>query len=137
VNPDGSTLVIHARPSRAVVEKAVRDTAESIRYELETCARLGREKPFYYCSFRASSPLPHKWSFPESIQLQVRPRNDDYVYIDGAFRPDTAKLLELLSGIQIYKEPLAAVRELLQNAFDAVKEHRRIFYKREEDLRSS
>ncbi|MFY9820772.1 MAG: hypothetical protein WAM82_05285 [Thermoanaerobaculia bacterium] len=122
VNPDGPALVVHARPSSAVVEKAVRDTAEAIRRELETCGRLGREKPFPYCSFRASNPLPHKWTFPESTQLQVRPRNDDYVYIDGAFRPDTTKLLELLSGIQLYKEPLTAVRELLQNAFDAVKE---------------
>ncbi len=122
VNPDGSTLVIHARPRSAIVEKAVRDTAEWIRLELETCARLDREKPFSHSSFRASEPLPHQWIFPDSIQLQVRPPNDDYVYIDGAFRPNTAKLLELLSGIQLYQEPLAAVRELLQNAFDAVKE---------------
>jgi hypothetical protein len=119
---DGATLLVHARPRSAVVEKAVRDTAEWIRLELETCARLDREKPFSHSSFRASEPLPHRWRFPESLALQVRPRNDDYVYIDGAFRPNTAKLLELLSGIQLYKEPLAAVRELLQNAFDAVKE---------------
>lgn len=122
VRPDDSTLVVHARPRSAVVEKAVRDTAEWIRLELETCARLDREKPFSHSSLRASEPLPHKWTFPDSIQLQVRPRNDDYVFIDGAFRPNTAKLLELLSGTQLYKEPLAAVRELLQNAFDAVKE---------------
>ncbi len=122
MNPDGPTLVVHARPDGAVVEKAVRDTTEWIRHELETCGRLSRERPFPNASFRASRPLPHHWTFPESTQLQIRPRNDDYVYIDGAFRPDTAKLLELLSGIQLYKEPLAAVRELLQNAFDAVKE---------------
>ena len=122
INRDGRTLVVHARPRSAVVEKAVYDTAEWIRLELETCARLDREKPFSHSSFRASEPLPHEWSFPESLLLQVRPRNDDYVYIDGAFRPNTAKLLELLSGIQLYQEPLAAVRELLQNAFDAVKE---------------
>lgn len=112
VNPDGSTLVVHARPLSAVGEKAARDTAEWIRFELETCARLAREKPFSHSFFRVSEPLPHRWTFPDSIQLQVRPRNDDYVYIDGAFRPDTAKLLELLSGIQLYKEPLAAVREV-------------------------
>ena len=122
VHPDGSSLVVHARPRSAVVEKAVRDTAEWIQFELETCARLDRKKPFSHSSFRASQPLPHRWDFPASIQRDIRPRNDDYVYIDGAFRPNTAKVLELLSGIQLYKEPLAAVRELLQNAFDAVKE---------------
>jgi hypothetical protein len=119
---DGPTLVVHARPRSALIEKAVRDTAEWTRLELETCARLDREKPFSHSPFRTSEPLPHRWGFPESLLLQVRPRNDDYVYIDGAFRPNTAKLLELLSGIELYKEPLAAVRELLQNAFDAVKE---------------
>jgi len=121
VRPDGSTLMIHARPRSAVVEKAIRDTADWIRIELETCARLARNTQFSYSPLRASEPLPHNWTFPDSIQLQIEP-NDAYVYIDGAFRPDTAKLLELLSGIQLYKEPLAAVRELLQNAFDAVKE---------------
>ncbi len=122
VRPDGSTLMVHARPRSAVVEKAIRDTADWIRIELETCARLGRNTKFSYSPLQASEPLPHKWTFPESLLSDVSPRNDDYVYIDGAFRPDTTKLLELLSGIQLYKEPLAAVRELLQNAFDAVKE---------------
>lgn len=122
IKRDGPALIVHALPSSAVLERAVRDTAELIRVELETCARLSREKPFHHCSFRSLDPLPHRWSFPESLQLQVKPRNDEYVYIDGAFRPDTAKLLELLSGTHLYQEPLVAVRELLQNAFDAVKE---------------
>lgn len=120
--PDGSTMVVYARPSSAVLEKAVRDTAAWIRTELETCARLAREKPFSHYSARLYEPLPHRWNFPEALLTDVRPRNDAYVYIDGAFRPDTTKLLELFSGIQLYREPLTSVRELLQNAFDAVKE---------------
>lgn len=42
--------------------------------------------------------------------------------MDGAFRPDTNKLLELLCGVELYGNHLAAARELLQNAFDAVRE---------------
>jgi hypothetical protein len=122
IHRDGPALVVHARPRSAVVEKAVRDSGDWIRVELETCARLSREVPFSHAPFRASAPLPHRWDFPEALLLQVRPWRDAYVYIDGAFRPNTVKLLELLSGIQLYKDPLAAVRELLQNAFDAVKE---------------
>jgi HSP90 family molecular chaperone len=41
---------------------------------------------------------------------------------NGAFRPDTGKLLDLLGGPELYGSPFAAVRELLQNAFDAVNE---------------
>jgi len=62
----------------------------------------------------------------------VRPYKDAYVYIEGSFRPNTEKLLELLAGTALYEEPLAAVRELLQNAFDAVRE--RIAYERLEGL---
>jgi hypothetical protein len=51
-----------------------------------------------------------------------------YEYINGAFRPDTEKLLQMLSGTALYGNPLQAVRELLQNSFDAVRE--RIGYMR-------
>ncbi|HEX5717025.1 MAG TPA: hypothetical protein VF179_12750 [Thermoanaerobaculia bacterium] len=122
IHRDGAVLVIRARPRDALIENAIRTTADSIRQELELCGHLSREKPFSVCPFLRSAPLPHKWTFPESVLLQVRAWEDSYVYIDGAFRPDTAKLLELLSGIRLYGDTLAAVRELIQNAFDAVRE---------------
>ena len=39
-----------------------------------------------------------------------------FEYIDGAFRPDNRRILGLLAGTQLYETPLAALRELLQNA---------------------
>jgi len=42
--------------------------------------------------------------------------------IDGAFRPNTKRLLDLLGGSSLYRSPYAAIRELLQNALDAVRE---------------
>ena len=50
------------------------------------------------------------------------PRDNAYEFIEGAFRPNTAKLLQILSGTNLYRSELDAIRELLQNAFDAVKE---------------
>jgi hypothetical protein len=119
---DGNSLVLAAYPESAVIENAIRKTADGIREELATCARLNREQPFFHWQLRPNQQLPHRWDFPEMLMVHVQPRNDAYVYIDGAFRPNTEKLLELLSGAQLYGNPLVAVRELLQNAFDAVKE---------------
>lgn len=119
---DGNNLSLAAYPESAVLENAIRKTADGIRQELATCARLNREQPFFYWQLRPTQPLPHRWDFPEVLTERIQPRNDAYVYIDGAFRPNTEKLLELLSGTQLYGNPLVAVRELLQNAFDAVKE---------------
>jgi hypothetical protein len=119
---DGVNLVLAAYPERAVVENAIRATVDGIRNELQTCARLNREQPFSYWPIRSSQPLPHRWDFPESLTLHVAPRDGAYDYIEGAFRPNTEKLLELLSGTQLYEEPRVAVRELIQNAFDAVQE---------------
>jgi hypothetical protein len=122
IRRDGSRLVLTAYPESAVVENAIRKTADGILHEIQTCARLSREMPFTYWALRTSEPLPHIWDFPETLTVHVQPQGDAYVYIEGAFRPNTEKLLELLSGTQLYGNPLAAVRELLQNAFDAVKE---------------
>jgi hypothetical protein len=116
----GTALVITARPYRAAMEKAIRETAAGIEAELQLVARLNREIPFAYCSFRGV--LPHTWDYPEAIDLQVQPFQNAYVYIDGAFRPNTRKLLQLLSGTQLYRDPLVAIRELIQNACDAIKE---------------
>ena len=45
-----------------------------------------------------------------------------FEYIEGAFRPNRNKLLSLLTGTRLYANPYDAIRELLQNAFDAVSE---------------
>ena len=56
------------------------------------------------------------------MHRRITPRAQTYEFIDGSFRPDTEKILQLLSGLNLYDRELAAIRELLQNAFDSVKE---------------
>ena len=108
-----------ARPESALMERAIRDTLSGIRTELELCGRISREKPFHLSAF---GKLPHAWTFPEIIHEDISSKDDRYVYINGAFRPNGQRLLDILSGTALYSTPLAAVRELLQNAFDAVRE---------------
>jgi hypothetical protein len=114
---------MQAHPSCAANHYAIKVMMDDVDEELRLCHRLNVEKPFQ--SFRLST-LPHRWDLADSVDRVWRPHEEDgqqkYEFIDGTFRPDTRKLLELLAGTQLYVSELAAVRELLQNAFDAVLE---------------
>jgi len=82
--------------------------------------------PFNYNRADPKLELPHRWDLEPLVLRTIQPKDENgrpaYDYIDGAFRPDTGKLLALLGRTELYGSPLAAVRELLQNAFDAVNE---------------
>lgn len=114
-------ISIHARPSDAQIEHAIRLMVNAINSELQICRMLAEQTHFEICP-GLDRPLPHRWSLPTTISTNIVPREGTYEYINGAFRPNTEKLLQLLSGTALYGNPLMAVRELLQNAFDAVRE---------------
>jgi hypothetical protein len=118
---EGSALSIHAQPPDAVTHYAVKQTVADVDDELLVARRLADETQFHRMAGR-SADLPHKWNLETSVHTRIVPRNGAYDYIDGTFRPDPAKLLELVGGVELYGSPLAAIRELLQNAFDAVRD---------------
>ncbi len=118
---EDNRLVVSARPSSAPVHRAIEVTLDQIDEELRLCRTLADETHFEKCPGLAKD-LPHRWVLMPSVHRNITPREENYEYIDGAFRPNTQKLLELLSGNELYGFPLVAVRELLQNAFDAVRE---------------
>ena len=111
-------LDIH--PTKALIHRAIITVGDEIDKALAECQRLAFEKKF--------SDI---WFLQPSIRRRIIPKNKAYEYIDGSFRPNTEKILELLSGTTLYGNPLVAVREMLQNAFDAVREE--IAYKRLRD----
>jgi hypothetical protein len=114
-------ILAYARPSNAYLHKAIIDALDGIDLELETAFLISIEHPFSRLTGSQARILPHKWVLPRKLTRNIAPRDGNYEYIDGAFRPDTSKLLELLSGVELYESKWAAVRELLQNAFDAVR----------------
>jgi len=124
---EGSSFTLVARPPNAQIHRAAELMADDIDRELALCRRLADETHFENCPGMAGK-LRHSWPFASSVRRRFEPRGAAYEYINGAFRPDTMKLLSLLSGLQLYGTEMAAVRELLQNAFDAVREE--ISYKR-------
>jgi hypothetical protein len=123
-------LVLSARPTNAIIHKAIEDTCDQIDNELRLCRMLAESMPFDACP-GLEKKQPHKWMLAHAVHRDVKPRDNTYEYIDGAFRPNTQKILEILSGIELYGEALTSIRELLQNAFDAVCEQ--IAYERLEN----
>ena len=116
----GRLVVMHARPQNAYVQNAVEKMIEDVDRELWVCQRLQEERPFHHAA--GLPDQPHRWDLHSTAYSDIRPLNDAYVYIDGAFRPNTEKVLQMLGGLELYGDRIAAVRELVQNAFDTVKE---------------
>jgi len=113
-------IIFHARPRNARVHKALTQLADWIDQELQGIARFGEKLPPIY---RIGKQDIHRdWNLASALVRNIEPAPNTYEYIEGAFRPNTARLLQILSGEQLYDESLASVRELLQNAFDAVRE---------------
>jgi hypothetical protein len=120
-------FVISARPSSARLHKAIDEMVNSIDAEL-TLSRNLADESLLGAVPGSPEPLPYDWALAPVVHRDIMPREGTYEYIDGAFRPDTEKLLSLLSGVSLYEDSIVAVRELVQNAFDAVGE--RIAYQR-------
>ena len=114
-------LTIHARPPDAVIHRAIELTIDDVNSELLLVRQLADETNFQYMPGR-DRPLPHRWQMDTTVRSLVTPKDDSYEYIDGTFRPDPQRLLELVGGVELYGSQFAAVREILQNAFDAVRE---------------
>jgi hypothetical protein len=118
---DGSQLIFAARTTDSNIHRAVLETARSVDDELLCCSALDHEGAFVRGTIPDGARF-YKWPWPARLVLDVRERDASFVYIDGAFRPNTQQVLNLLSGTSLYGSPFAALRELLQNAMDAVKE---------------
>lgn len=114
-------IEIYARPNSAFIHKAVMDTAKLIENELRLCQDIvSRDSLNNNVTKRHG--IEYKWALQSHIStIPVTPLNNQYEYIDGYFRPKIAKVLELLGGEQLYGNTNAAVRELIQNAFDATR----------------
>lgn len=115
-------LFFSALSPSAVVHRAVLMTAQGVNDELAICSTLDQEGAFRQGTIPDDSRERYTWPWPARLTTDIREKDGAFVYIDGAFRPDTKRILDLLSGTELYGEPLVGLRELAQNALDAVKE---------------
>lgn len=115
-------LIFSAQTPNALIHKAVLTTADWVNAELALCATLSQENAFTSGVVASSRRAIYVWPWPSRLVADIRELTGAFVYIDGSFRPDTQKVLALLSGTALYQTPIVAVRELIQNSLDAVRE---------------
>lgn len=122
VDKNEKQLLFTARTPNAIIHNAVLEIANSVNRELSCCSTLYHDG--LYSNGRITTEMKdrYKWPWPPVLNTDIREKDESFVYIDGAFRPDKSKILHLLSGTRLYHTVWASVRELLQNAVDAVKE---------------
>lgn len=111
-------ITVTARPTQAFIHKAILDVADQIERETFLCNSLIQEKPLSHIS--PTHNLKHTWNILPIVYRDIK-ETGNYEFIDGTFKPNTEKLLELFAGTELYGNPLLAIRELIQNAFDANK----------------
>lgn len=111
-------ITVTARPTQAFIHKAILDVADQIEKETFLCNSLIQEKPLSHIS--PTHNLEHTWNILPIVYRDIK-ETGNYEFIDGTFKPNTKKLLELFAGTELYENPLLAIRELIQNAFDAIK----------------
>lgn len=121
IEKTAANILITARTKDAWTHRAVLETADSIDVELNNCAAIERQNGFLQ-GVKLDFATHYKWPWPAKISRDIKPIGNTFEYIEGTFRPNTKKIISLLGGTALYGTPLAAVRELLQNAFDAIRE---------------
>ncbi len=113
---------LSARTSNAAIHHAVLQTAEWVDTELALCSTLNQEGAFSTGNLIGDQRFAYKWPWSARLHTDVKEADDSFVYIQGAFRPDSLRVLDLLSGTALYSQPIIALRELMQNSLDAVRE---------------
>jgi hypothetical protein len=109
--PDHQTL-LYVCPScpSPEVEKAIHQTIGWINSELDHV----RQAQFQTSSGRLALNLPLR------ARVEIKQRKEGYIYQETEFRLARDAVLELLMGEALYGDPALALRELVQNALDAL-----------------
>jgi hypothetical protein len=126
VDPDGKQqpdLLYSAECQHPVHEKAIREFKTWIDAEL-SAVRI--ELDAQHRQLPAAAQDRYEMHLPSQTRLDIRPTRDPltdqpkYVYHDLQFRLDQDEIQQLLMGESLYGDPGLCIRELLQNALDAL-----------------
>lgn len=109
-HPEGNAIRFVAAPTHPYVEQAIRNFLDLIDLELAAAVKVSR-----YCT--------NKWQnfpFPEQVD---RTNIVSVNYLTGKYRFSLSedKILDLLTGDDLYGNDFVFIRELLQNSIDTVR----------------
>lgn len=108
-SPSTAKLPYKARCTSPGIEHTIRDFLDWIDSELNVCARLQQK---CYQNWQRSFP------FPQSVERKEI-ESDGYLSGDFLMTMNQTRVMELLTGEQLYNKNDVFIRELLQNSIDA------------------
>lgn len=118
-----SKVLFEAECSSPEVERALKQFIEWIERErIETMQELGK--------FNDEISKNYHLELHEPIVKDRIKSNGSYIYNDLRFSIDYQRVMELLMGQKLYRNPILALRELLQNSIDAIKVREKIYSKK-------
>jgi hypothetical protein len=106
--------VYAANPENPGVEHDIRTSVAEVQAELQRCRAVRDQCPRW-----RDLPLPGEINTSQIESLGYR-------YGEFRFELDRSAVLEMFTGEQLYEDPYAFLRELLQNAIDTVETRRRV-----------
>lgn len=108
-SPSVSKLPYKARCTNPGIEHAIQEFLDWIDIELNTCARLQQ---------KCYQDWQRRFPFPRGVDRK-EVESEGYVSGDFHMTMDQARIMELMTGEELYDNNDVFVRELLQNAIDA------------------
>lgn len=108
VNAD--EIVVSAETHHPVIEKAIRDFCLVIEREIRDTLTILRQN-------NQAVIAQYVVDLPGNVRPQLRPVG--YVYKEMSLSLNQSRIIALLMGERLYREPAVALRELLQNSIDA------------------
>lgn len=111
-------LVIRSKCKHPAIESSVRSFCKVIESEIRKTRSILRNNIDEVAS-------KYKLIIPSNVRPEIK--SQGYVYMDLSLRLDEPAIITLLMGTSLYETPLAAIRELLQNAIDACTVRSRLF----------
>ncbi|MCW3168622.1 ATP-binding protein [Chryseobacterium sp. 09-1422] len=147
VNPENPVSILEWKKHRSVIGSSIND--RKILFEAE-CSSPEVERAlkefidWIELERKETMELLHTYSKDEAKKYflsleepvtQDRIYSDEsYIYNDLKFNLDYQRIMSLLMGQKLYKDPTTALRELLQNSIDAIKVRQKIYENKTEQI---
>jgi hypothetical protein len=147
VNPENPISILEWKKHRAVIgssinEKKILFEAECSSPEVERALKefidwieLERKETIELLQTYSSEETKKYFLTLEEPVTKERIYSDEsYIYNDLKFNLDYQRIMSLLMGQKLYKDPTTALRELLQNSIDAIKVRQKVYENKSEQI---
>lgn len=134
VNPEDPTSILEWKKHRSIIGTSINSTkiffeAECSSPEVERALRqfldwieIERKETIELLkTYRPEEASKYFLTLLDPVTKDRIHSDGSYIYSDLTFSLDYQRIMSLLMGQKLYKDPTTAIRELLQNSIDAIK----------------